>query len=126
VDNEASNEDSPLSRQFVTRRFEAKLRYQPVVKVRRRTEAGDAPGWQAATSENTGTICERGATQPDGMQPPACGAEPPVRPSYCGPFFLCVFGVGGRGSLVGFPPISGRGSMTKPARFGIFTCGSVV
>jgi hypothetical protein len=29
---------------------------QPVVKVRRCTEAGDAPGWQGATSENTGSI----------------------------------------------------------------------
>jgi hypothetical protein len=29
---------------------------QPVVKVQRRTEGGDAPGWQGATSENTGSI----------------------------------------------------------------------
>jgi len=29
---------------------------QSVVKVRRGTEAGDAPGWQGATSENTGSI----------------------------------------------------------------------
>jgi hypothetical protein len=27
---------------------------QPVVKVRRCTEAGDAPGWQGATTENIG------------------------------------------------------------------------
>jgi hypothetical protein len=30
--------------------------WQSVVKVRRCTEAGDAPGWQGATSENTGSI----------------------------------------------------------------------
>jgi hypothetical protein len=30
--------------------------WQLVVKVRRRTEAGDAPGWQGATSENIGNI----------------------------------------------------------------------
>jgi len=30
--------------------------WQPVVKVQRRTEGGDAPGWQGATSENTGSI----------------------------------------------------------------------
>jgi hypothetical protein len=29
---------------------------QPVVKVRRRTEGGDAPGWQGATIENIGNI----------------------------------------------------------------------
>jgi hypothetical protein len=29
---------------------------QSVVKIRRRTEGGDAPGWQGATSENTGSI----------------------------------------------------------------------
>ena len=29
---------------------------QPVVKVQRRTEAGDEPDWQGATSENTGSI----------------------------------------------------------------------
>jgi hypothetical protein len=32
---------------------------QSVAKVRRRTEAGDAPGWQGATSENTGSFCAR-------------------------------------------------------------------
>ena len=35
------------------------LNYQPLAargKVRRRTEAGDAPGWQGATSENIGNI----------------------------------------------------------------------
>ena len=30
--------------------------WRPVVKVQRRTEGGDAPGWQGATSENTGSI----------------------------------------------------------------------
>jgi len=30
-----------------------------VVKVQRRTEGGDAPGWQGATSENTGSIWTR-------------------------------------------------------------------
>jgi hypothetical protein len=30
--------------------------YQPVVKVRRRTEADDAPGSQGAKRENTGSI----------------------------------------------------------------------
>jgi hypothetical protein len=30
--------------------------WQPVVKVRRCTEAGDAPGWQGVTSENIGNI----------------------------------------------------------------------
>lgn len=30
--------------------------YQPVVKVPASTEAGDAPGWQGAKSENIGNI----------------------------------------------------------------------
>jgi hypothetical protein len=30
--------------------------WQPVVQVPRRTETGEAPGWQGATSENTGSI----------------------------------------------------------------------
>jgi len=30
--------------------------YQPVVKVRRRTEAGDAPGREGVTTENIGNI----------------------------------------------------------------------
>ncbi len=29
---------------------------QSVVEVRRRTEDGDAPGWQGATTENIGNI----------------------------------------------------------------------
>jgi hypothetical protein len=29
---------------------------QSVVKVQRRTEGGDAPGWQGATSEKTGSL----------------------------------------------------------------------
>ena len=29
---------------------------QSVVKVQRRTETGDAPGWQGATREDTGSI----------------------------------------------------------------------
>jgi hypothetical protein len=32
---------------------------QPVVKVPRRTEAGEAPGSQGATSKNIGNICAR-------------------------------------------------------------------
>jgi len=31
-------------------------RTQPVVKVWRRTETGEAPRWQGATTENTGSI----------------------------------------------------------------------
>src|SRR2546427_12710860 len=49
-----SNEDS--RRAFFTRRFEAKLRYQPVVNVWRRTETGEAPRRQGATTENTGSL----------------------------------------------------------------------
>jgi len=30
--------------------------WQPVVKVWRRTETGEAPRWQGATTENTGSI----------------------------------------------------------------------
>ncbi len=41
---------------------------QPVVKLRRRTEAADAPGGQGATSEEYRAISERGATPPAGMQ----------------------------------------------------------
>ena len=40
----------------VDSRRHPRLATQPVVKVRRRTEAGDAPGWQGATTENIGNI----------------------------------------------------------------------
>src|SRR2546427_12509943 len=40
----------------LARRFEAKLHCQPVAKVWRRTETGEAPRWQGATTENTGSI----------------------------------------------------------------------
>src|SRR5712691_419644 len=40
----------------LTRRFEAKLRCQPVVKGWPRTETGEAPRGQGATTENTGSI----------------------------------------------------------------------
>ncbi len=32
------------------------IREQPVVQVRRRTETGNAPGWQGATTEHTGSM----------------------------------------------------------------------
>ena len=48
----ASNEGSRTNRfNVVTRRFEAKLRYQPVVKVWRRTETGETPRRQGATTD---------------------------------------------------------------------------
>jgi hypothetical protein len=30
--------------------------WQPVVKLQRRTETGEAPRWQGATTENTGSM----------------------------------------------------------------------
>src|ERR671918_1132429 len=62
-----SNEDSPLSRRFVTRRFEAKLRYQPVVKLQLRS-AGDASPLTALLLPQIWAIfsvvapCQRGAS----------------------------------------------------------------
>src|SRR5881409_2067294 len=43
-------------RRDLTWRFEAKLRCQPVVKVWRRTETGEAPRGQGATTEKTASI----------------------------------------------------------------------
>ena len=43
----------------VERAVEAAVAYQSVVKVPRRTENGDAPAWQGATRENTGSTRPR-------------------------------------------------------------------
>src|SRR5213078_4094054 len=66
------------ARKQLRRLSESPSALQQVVKVRRRTEAGDAPGWQGATTENRGPrrarvrggvaisgIFEGGAKQPD-------------------------------------------------------------
>ena len=44
---------------LLTRRFEAQLHWQPVVKVTRRTETGEAPRRQGATTENIAHIRRR-------------------------------------------------------------------
>jgi hypothetical protein len=43
-------------RRAITARPRELVREQPVVKVWRRTETGEAPRWQGATTENTGSI----------------------------------------------------------------------
>ena len=50
-----ASEAAPPTSALFTRRFEAQLRWQPVVKVWRRTETGEAPRGQGATTENTGS-----------------------------------------------------------------------
>src|ERR1700719_2677118 len=62
--------------------------WQSVVKVRRCTEGGDAPGWQGATSENTGSILsEKHRSSPRGSptrQPRWGGGGMQRRPNAAG------------------------------------------
>ena len=79
----------------------------PVVKVQRRTETGDAPGWQGATKENPGTyVTEEQRSQAGcsaGRMPldfhhgllAACGPRTPrAAPSRGAPMHACLH-VGG-------------------------------